>query len=66
MTGRTDKPEGFTVVGGKTGTTGEAGYCLVMLSKNSNEQDIISIVLKADGRSNLYLLTREILQEFNN
>lgn len=66
MTGRTDSPEGFTVVGGKTGTTGEAGYCLVMLSKNSSEQPIISIVLKADGRSNLYLLTREILQEFNN
>ena len=66
MTGKTDKPEGFSVVGGKTGTTGEAGYCLVMLSKNSNQQDIISIVLKADGRSNLYLLTREILQEFNN
>lgn len=66
VTGRTDNPDGFTVIGGKTGTTGEAGYCLVMLSKNSTEQDIISIVLKADGRSNLYLLTREILQEFNN
>ena len=65
-TGRTDIPEGFTIIGGKTGTTGEAGYCLVMLSENSNQQDIISIVLKADGRSNLYLLTREILQEFNN
>lgn len=66
MTGRTDKPQGFNVVGGKTGTTGEAGYCLVMLSTNSQQEDIISIVLKADGRSNLYLLTREILQEFNN
>lgn len=66
MTGKTDNPNGFTVIGGKTGTTGEAGYCLVMLSENGSGQDIVSIVLKADGRSNLYLLTREILQEFNN
>ena len=65
-TGKTTIPEGFTIVGGKTGTTGEAGYCLVMLSENSLSQPIISIVLKADGRSNLYLVTREILQEFNN
>jgi len=65
-TGKTDIPDGFTIVGGKTGTTGEAGYCLVMLSENSSKQPIISIVLKADGRSNLYLITREILREFNN
>lgn len=65
-TGKTSVPDGFTIIGGKTGTTGEAGYCLVMLSENSASESIISIVLKADGRSNLYLVTREILKEFNN
>lgn len=66
ITERTSQPEGITVIGGKTGTTGEAGYCLVLLSENSMEQPIVSVVLKVGGRSDLYLLTREILQEFNN
>ena len=59
-------PDGITVIGGKTGTTGEAGYCLVLLSKNSSGQNLISIVLKADCKSNLYLLMNEILQQYGN
>lgn len=66
LNGKADKPEGINVIGGKTGTTQAAGYCLVMLSKNEQEQEIVSVVLKAGGPSDLYLLTREILQEFNN
>ena len=59
-------PDGFTVIGGKTGTTGEAGYCLVLLSNNANNQPIISIVLKADCKSNLYLLMNQILVGYGN
>lgn len=66
LNGKVETPEGFTIIGGKTGTTQAAGYCLVMLSKNESEQQIITIVLKAQGPSDLYLLTKEILQEFNN
>lgn len=66
LTGATNAPEGFTVVGGKTGTTGEAGYCLVLYSYNASNQPIISIVFKADGKSNLYLLMNEMLQGFAN
>ena len=62
--GRVKTPEGFTVVGGKTGTTYEAGYCLVMYSKNPDGEDIISIVFKADCTHNLYLLMNEILYKF--
>ena len=57
-------PEGFEIVGGKTGTTGAAGYCLVLYSKNPNGDDIISIVFKADCDHNLYLLTNQILSRF--
>ncbi len=57
-------PEGFEIIGGKTGTTGEAGYCLVLYSKNAAGEPIISIILKADGRSNLYLLMNEMLEGF--
>lgn len=63
-TGAVDAPEGFTIVGGKTGTTFDAGYCLVLYSVNEAEEEIISIVFKADGRHNLYLLMNQILSEF--
>lgn len=66
LAGKETAPEGFTVVGGKTGTTGEAGYCLVLYSYNAKNEPVISIVLKADGRSNLYLLMNEILQGYAN
>ena len=66
LTGDIETPEGFTIVGGKTGTTGEAGYCLVLYSKNAKDEPVISIVLKADCRINLYLLMSEMLSGFAN
>ena len=57
-------PEGIHVVGGKTGTPNAAGYCLVLLSENQKGENIVSIVFKADGRSDLYLLMNEILETF--
>lgn len=57
-------PDGFEIIGGKTGTTGAAGYCLVLYSKNPDGEDIISIVFKADGKHNLYLLSNQILSRF--
>lgn len=59
-------PDGITIIGGKTGTTGEAGYCLVLLSQNTSGQNLISIVLKADCKDNLYLLMNEMLKQYGN
>jgi hypothetical protein len=64
LLGTAKAPEGFTVIGGKTGTTYEAGYCLVLYSKNSAGQDIISIVYNADCALNLYYLMNELLYTF--
>ena len=64
ITGNVRTPSGFTVLGGKTGTTGAAGYCLVMLSENEDGDRIISIVFNADCRSNLYLLMSQILSNY--
>lgn len=61
LTGAETAPSGITVIGGKTGTTGQAGYCLVLLSKNENNEQIISIVFDADARTNLYYLMNQIL-----
>ncbi|SFN44438.1 D-alanyl-D-alanine carboxypeptidase (penicillin-binding protein 5/6) [Pseudobutyrivibrio sp. UC1225] len=62
--GKIKKPAGFNILGGKTGTTGAAGYCLVLLSENEEQDKIISIVFNADCRSNLYLLMNEILSKY--
>lgn len=64
LNGNADVPEGFEIIGGKTGTTYAAGYCLVLYSKNPAGEDIISIVFKADGPHNLYLLMNQILTKF--
>ena len=66
LLGYEDAPEGITVLGGKTGTTGKAKYCLVLFSRNQRNEPIISIVFGADGRSNLYLLMSQILTQFGN
>lgn len=66
VSGDTEAPEDITVIGGKTGTTNAAGYCLVLYSENKKGEDIISIVFKADGRSDLYSLMNQILTTFAN
>lgn len=64
LNGEVTQPEGITVLGGKTGTTNAAGYCLVLLSDNDKNEPVISIVLKADGRSNLYYVMNQVLANF--
>lgn len=66
LNGDVTLPDGFTLIGGKTGTTGAAGYCLVLITTNVNQEEIISIVLKADGKSNLYMLMNEIIAGYGN
>ncbi len=61
LNGEVSQPDGITVIGGKTGTTGAAGYCLVLLSYNQKNEPMISIILKADARSNLYYVMNQIL-----
>lgn len=63
MTGQTEPPDGVTVLGGKTGTTGDAGYCLALYALNPAGEPVISIVLKAEVRADLYQLMNEMLQK---
>lgn len=64
LNGDVTQPEGVTVLGGKTGTTNAAGYCLVLLSNNDKKEPVISIILKSDGRSNLYYVMNQVLANF--
>ncbi len=52
--GDTETPDGLTVLGGKTGTTKAAGYCLIMAVDDSSGGEYISVVLKSDSRPALY------------
>lgn len=45
---------------------GEAKYCLVQYNENTAKEPVISIVLKADSRDNMYLLMSEMLKNFAN
>ena len=52
--GERETPAGVSVLGGKTGTTQAAGYCLIMASNDSQDKEYISVVLKSDIRPSLY------------
>lgn len=54
LLGTTETPSGVTVFGGKTGSTSDAGDCLVLYSKAEDEQAYISAVFKANGKKSLY------------
>jgi D-alanyl-D-alanine carboxypeptidase (penicillin-binding protein 5/6) len=57
-------PDTVTVLGGKTGTTNAAGSCLVLLSYNEKKQPVISVILKSDGKSDLYYVMNQLLANF--
>ena len=64
LSGHYESPDGISVIGGKTGTTNPAGYCLVTYCTNEKNEHMISIVYHADCRANLYLLMNEMLDKF--
>lgn len=47
-------PEGIDVIGGKTGTTNEAGACLIQLVKDEENTSYICMIMGADTRPILY------------
>lgn len=53
--------EGLNVIGGKTGTTSKAGNCLILLTKDRNQNSYISLLLKAGNRSELYTQMTHLL-----
>lgn len=54
VNGARSAPEGVSVIGGKTGTTSEAGACLVLYAEDAEHNPYISIVMGADTKSVLY------------
>jgi len=47
-------PEGLTGIGGKTGTTDGAGFCLAFSVKDQQDNEYIAVILYAGSREKLY------------
>lgn len=58
-------PSNVYMIGGKTGTTTQAGSCLILLTKNKDGEEFISVVLKGVTKENLYHTMTDILSKEN-
>ena len=47
-------PEGVSVIGGKTGTTDQAGNCVILYDENSGGTPYISVIMGASDKTLLY------------
>ncbi len=65
LTNQVTPPKNVTVLGGKTGTTSDAGSCLALISQNAYGELYISIVLKAATKSQLYDYMNLLLAQIN-
>lgn len=55
-------PEGLTILGGKTGTTNEAGCCLIVQARDSSGHDYIAVVCGASTSGGRYVQMQELLK----
>lgn len=54
MRGLAEAPADVTIIGGKTGTTDQAGNCLILLEQDLNQNPYISVVMGAESKTALY------------
>lgn len=52
--GKVAQPDNVTVIGGKTGTTDQAGSCVILLLRDSKNNPYISMVMGAPNKDTLY------------
>lgn len=58
-------PKDVTILGGKTGTTDEAGSCLALVSQNSCGEPFISVIVNAPSKKILYEDMNQLLSKIN-
>lgn len=63
LSGEYQPPDTITVIGGKTGTTNAAGHCLILLSRDTNGDLYISVILRSSARDILYREMTDLLNE---
>ena len=65
LRGNYQPPANVTVIGGKTGTTNEAGHCLMLLVRDENGAPYISVILGAQSRDTNYNEMIDLLDEIH-
>lgn len=65
LTGEANAPKDVTILGGKTGTTDNAGNCLALLSQNAYGKPFVSIVMGASSKELLYQQMSSLLENIN-
>lgn len=65
LTGEATAPKGITVLGGKTGTTNDAGNCLALLCQDAYGEPYISIIMGASTKEILYQQMNSLLENVN-
>ena len=65
FTEEADPPEGITIVGGKTGTTDNAGTCLILYVEDKNGNGYISLILGSPDKDTLYAGMTKLLLNLN-
>ena len=65
LTKQVTPPKNVTVLGGKTGTTSDAGSCLALVSQNAYGEPFISIILHAPTKTALYDNMNQLLGKIN-
>ncbi len=66
LTGNQPMPNGLSPLGGKTGTTSAAGSCLIMGSRDDQDHEYISVIMKAENRQALYQDMTNIIMKIVN
>lgn len=66
LVGSAIPPSNIRVLGGKTGTTDEAGSCLIILSKNAAGREFISVIFGAPDHPKLYESMNKLLRQERN
>jgi D-alanyl-D-alanine carboxypeptidase len=63
LLGYVNPPSKIKVIGGKTGTTDQAGSCLILLSKNAEGREFVSVVLGAIDGNEVYTAMNRLLRQ---
>ena len=66
LLGYKDPPEGISVIGGKTGTTDQAGLCLILYVENAQKEGYISVLLGCPDKDTLYSDMTNLLSAIRN
>lgn len=66
VSGSYNSPGGITVHGGKTGTTENAGSCLILYDTNSSGKSYISLLLGNSDKEELYAQMNKLLSQITN